>query len=87
MGGGGGTSWRRGTLRGIGEMTRCLPGRQGRRSKGKAFHSEEQQERRHRGRNCRSGGAGSSDYPGGIARVGTSGCGRRGRQRQDDEGN
>lgn len=47
-------------------MTRCLPGRHGRRSRGKAGgagerHSvwKKQQEGRHRGRNCRSGGRGT----------------------------
>lgn len=74
-------------MRGIGEMTRCLPGRQGRRgrrSRGKAFRSEETAGGKAQRQVWRMG---NSDYSGGIARVGTRGCGPRGRQRQADEGN
>lgn len=39
-----------GAFEGDCEMNRCLPGRQGKGNKGKAFQSKEKHERRHRGK-------------------------------------
>lgn len=68
-------------------MTRCLPGRHGRRSRVKAFSLEETAGGKAQRQELQVWRAGNSDYSGGIARVGTRGCGPRGRQRQADEGN
>lgn len=78
------SSWRRGPSRRIvrDEQVFARQTRQEEQGKGIPVRRNSMSEGTEAG-NCMSWGAGNSNYSGSIARVGTRGCGWRGRQRPD----